>query len=761
MESVLARGRGRAAAVAAAAALAAVPFAGPFDWLVGEGYALPPGSAYEKVSSEDKGDGDVWYRFSTLRSSADGTRAIYSTPTGSEDAEGVPLPVEHLATLSSSGWEARSIAPPYSDSAGVLTDLRLGYQWYSTDLARGVVLPGFSQLTPDASGEVRNLFLREFGTPGYALLTPEPTAPVNPLIAFTSAPAVAGASRDLRHVVFESPFQLLPDAIVPGNRRDAYEWADGTLRNVGILPNGTVAPGGAAIGGGAGVSKIAQQRNRGAISEDGSRIVFTTPWRSGGGDTAASGELYLRVNGTTTVPISASQRTVPEEMQPATFLAATPDTSRVFFKSCEKLTDDATAECGVSEDLYMFDVASGDLTDLTAGLDLRVANVVGISNSGDHVYFGATGATTGVYLWHDGTVVSVVGGLQGGDTTANWSFGIGSRSSAVSDDGRLLVFSTDLPLGGANTGGLRQLFLYDAATRGTRCMSCVAPGRTTLGEAVIQPLQSSTAVYRAYDPRTISADGSKVFFETANRLVPEDINGRIDVYQYDTAAGTATLVSSGVGEYDSHVGDASENGDTVFFVTREQLIPDLDRDRLDDLYVARAGAKPYVPPARRDPCVGDACQGDLPAPPHDDVPGTVVFTGPGDVEDDGGSATEPVFSVRPLTGRQRRAWARTGRVRLTVRVSEAGRVRGRVTARLGKKRVVVARASRTARDGGPVALTLRLSAAARKSLKRNGRLTVRIIVTYGPSAGERQAATTTLRTVRGSRGAQNRSGGKR
>ena len=50
-------------------------------------------------------------------------------------------------------------------------------------------------------------------------------------------------------------------------------------------------------------------------------------------------------------------------------MAATPDGSKVFFTSCEKLTDDSTATgpCDLENqgDLYSYDVETNELTDLT------------------------------------------------------------------------------------------------------------------------------------------------------------------------------------------------------------------------------------------------------------------------------------------------------------------------------------------------------------------------------------------------------------
>src|SRR4029078_1664732 len=63
------------------------------------------------------------------------------------------------------------------------------------------------------------------------------------------------------------------------------------------------------------------------------------------------------------------------------------------FSSGEKLTNNSQAEPGVP-DLYRYDVASGNLTDLTTA-DADGAGVLGVlggMNTGSRVYFAANGA---------------------------------------------------------------------------------------------------------------------------------------------------------------------------------------------------------------------------------------------------------------------------------------------------------------------------------------------------------------------------------
>ena len=86
-----------------------------------------------------------------------------------------------------------------------------------------------------------------------------------------------------------------------------------------------------------------------------------------------------------------------------------------------------------------------------------------------------------------------------------------------------------------------------------------------------------------------SSDGSRVYFETAERLTPGDSDSSQDVY--DWSAGNVTLISIGSGGGNDEVPAiftaASFDGATVFFETSESLLV-ADVDSVDDIH-ARSG----------------------------------------------------------------------------------------------------------------------------------------------------------------------------
>jgi hypothetical protein len=97
--------------------------------------------------------------------------------------------------------------------------------------------------------------------------------------------------------------------------------------------------------------------------------------------------------------------------------------------------------------------------------------------------------------------------------------------------------------------------------------------------------------------------------------------------------GCVGLISSGTSKNGSAFLDASESGNDVFFLTAAKLVPE-DVDSAYDVYDAHVcSAAVPCPPAPEPPqpaCSGDACQ--QPAtPPVDATPGSLTFNGAGNV----------------------------------------------------------------------------------------------------------------------------------
>ena len=117
----------------------------------------------------------------------------------------------------------------------------------------------------------------------------------------------------------------------------------------------------------------------------------------------------------------------------------------------------------------------------------------------------------------------------------------GKRGTArVTADGSHLLFLSDAELTGYPNEGETEVFLYGPPPGGSlpllTCVSCDPSGEGPLGGAGFpgaRPNGTGSAAIDIYKPRDLSADGGRVFFETADPLVAQDTNGEIDVYEWE------------------------------------------------------------------------------------------------------------------------------------------------------------------------------------------------------------------------------------
>jgi hypothetical protein len=608
---------------------------------------LPECRAYELVSRFDPAERnglDVAANTQRTRASADGDALSFSSTFGADGVDGIPGVAEYLSTRGPNGWSVHGITPPqrllslfdlFQGSLGYMGDL-------SEDLSKGIFLSN-ALLTAEGANVAgtKNLYLREdLRSPGagtYRLLS-DAVSPQSDEPRFR--PYLAGTSADFSHMLFESPFSLLPETEGLGEGPKLYEWVDGVgQRLVGILPQ--------AEGGGPTIAQAGRGAGRTfytnhTLSRDGSLAIFTAP-PFGSGRTG--GTLYLRDDkGTatavddTTVRINATEKTNgsgpggvdPAGSQPATFWEATPDLSRVFFTTTEALTDSASTEQPGVPKLYryMTDALPGERLTLISvdeepvdGIADAAEGAIGTSEDGSYVYFigpnqlqagGPIEPAQRIFVWHEGSIREVAAINEGEElervlgANAWWgqAFEPTGKWARLTPDGRNLVFVsrgtnelTDYNHGdtcedffGFITRPCTQVYAYEASESGPGRLQCAScdQGRaeaTGDGDFFFNP---PSLLYGAssYLNRAQVAGGRLVAFSTSERLVPEDRNNRPDAYAFEAPTGEALLLSDGRSDADARFMDASVDGRDVFFATRAQLIP-ADRDENVDIYDAR------------------------------------------------------------------------------------------------------------------------------------------------------------------------------
>jgi len=269
-------------------------------------------------------------------------------------------------------------------------------------------------------------------------------------------------------------------------------------------------------------------------------------------------------------------------------------------------------------------------------------------------------------------------------------------TARVSPDGRYLAFMSQRGLTGYDNFDVNEetgrhadeeVYLYDASSGRLICASCDPTGRRPHGVeykkldegeglaggdrvwgsetwiAANIPGWTAFRVDRARHQARYLSDSGRLFFNSDDALVPQDVNGTEDVYEYEpTGIGDCTasqltfnsrsggcvgLISSGTSAEESVFMDASESGGDVFFLTAARLSGQ-DVDAALDVYDAHecTSAVPCFPtPAvQPPPCsTGDSCKGTpSPQPAIFGAPASATFAG-------AGNAVQPVSKAKVTT----------------------------------------------------------------------------------------------------------------
>ena len=658
----------RAWALAVGALLA---IAACMSWVSETHAALPDGRAYELVSPSEKSGADVIAQSYKTFVAADGTGVAWPATGAFAGAQGTSVDVQYLSRrdggAGTSGWRTHSINP--AGGSQTLQALAFGQiptfeAAFTEDLTAGVYR-SWRPLT-DAPNVERVANLYRLQDLDESAREPELlTGAASPLdvpdgLGVVFRNALDGASRDLRHIFYQSPWNLTGDGAF-SFRGDLFEFAEGVgVRRVGRIPLAPAttcddvaradcvdASAQAAIT--ATLTFGNSNHSAEVISDDGLRIVFTVT----AGDMA--GALFLREDGARTFHVNASEKTTPESAQAALAWGISRDGSRVFFTTSEGLVD---GDDSGGQDVYMYDRTAPEGSRLTRlsvnarGDSCDAEGVVGASSDGDVVYFLCNGhlvegepfSQSGLFRWQEGGTFAYLGrfdsiGLaQSNMPRTPWQFVALSRASRVSPDGRFVLFMAFRDDGFAGVGGFsgyehegfRQLYLYSADSRRLVCVSCNPRASAATGDALTDFKASvSATVHTQHLSHALSDDGRRVFFSTPEALVAEDSNGRWDAYEYDVPSGTLHLISSGTDPADSYFIEATANGNDVFIATREQLVG-WDVDKSYDLYDARVGGGFPEPAPPAQACAGEACRAPVTASPTVAIDASTQFRGAGD-----------------------------------------------------------------------------------------------------------------------------------
>ncbi|HEY1687454.1 MAG TPA: hypothetical protein VGF95_01165 [Solirubrobacteraceae bacterium] len=623
---------------------------------------LPDGRGYEKVSPSDNDDGNVYpkwpveisnageYTYLPYEAARNGDAVAYVGQPAAEGGvgrEGAGAGNEYVARRNAQGkWEASIVLPP-SEQVNVYPD----YQAFSPDITQGLLTTNSEvPLVPGAIAELFDVpYARDFETGAYTSLLPvkPPNRTATQFKGYgvrlggnTHQPVFAGATADFSHILYMANDALTLNAVDGGQtENNLYDFTGGELQLVNVLPDGSSEPG-AVFGGpaepGAG-SNGPDFEN--VISTDGSRVFWTGE--------GANSNIYMREDGTKTVQIDAGVGGGGQ------YLTATPSGSKVLFTK--------------EGSLYEYDVETEQTTDLVEGAEVQ--GLIGTSEDLSYIYFVANAQLAGapkqgdcpgsafevkecnLYALHVGEPARYIATLSSKDNatspksfgweTGDWRAYLGAKEAAVSSSGNTALFSSILSLTGYENKEAQEFYVYEYGSGKLRCVSCKRSGEPAEG---VESTEGRHFPYSAFLPSSfaptyalhwMSSDGSRVFFNSVEALVPQDQNHTWDVYEWERdGSGTCTetegcvyLISGGTSGEGNYLVDASESGNDVFFTTRAKLVAE-DENESIDLYDAHVGA---APPPVAPQCSGSGCQGLPAATPTFATPASVTFDGVGNL----------------------------------------------------------------------------------------------------------------------------------
>jgi hypothetical protein len=310
------------------------------------------------------------------------------------------------------------------------------------------------------------------------------------------------------------------------------------------------------------------------VSADGSTLVFMTTDSLSPDDTNDGAiDVYEHTGGVTRL-VSKKDPATPPPFIPFAFysplVSISADGRRVAFLTDQQLLPNDSDN---SNDVYVYDRETDSVT-LASGASS--SSGVGLARlGGDHVYMETTeslvpadtDSSSDVYRY-DIATDKIVLATPGTSQTPVFA--------GISADGTHLFYRTDESVTGDDVdGGYRDVYQY-------------ANGQT----ALVSVADGFDQGPNTSDFQKASADGSVVYFTTADQLTDEDTDGGTDDIYKRTADGSVSLVSTGPAEtltfFNAVFSDITPDGKRAFFYTSQDLTADDTDGGALDAYM-RAG----------------------------------------------------------------------------------------------------------------------------------------------------------------------------
>jgi len=592
-------------------------------------HGLPDDRAYELVTPPDTGGtGPVETTFGEAEGrdcfdislpSKDGNGFVFGTGEGSlPGTNGTGLNDSYEATRTAAGWVTQLTGP-----TGEQTEQPQGGHCFSSDHGYWTFETGaapFDSGSLVVNGEQTSYIRNPDGSvelAGQGSMGTDPKANTRWISA--------GAG----HVIFTSLQQLEPVAAQepgpgppPGNGSRPGELVaaiydripGGITHVVSLLPGGTAPE--------PGTNTYYE-----GVSRDGSAVFFKVEDKERhllpDSTEVAETTLYERRDDTNTVQV-----VVGEQLGSDVFAGVSSDGTRVFYVEPDSPGSQSTDYLG---HLFAFDAESETTIPITPGGE---AFFVNISRDGSHVYFvspeqldGSGGAVgePNLYVWDwDSQTIRYVATLTAADLSAEktgneslrqWTDAVATPKqsagqglawdpSRTTADGSIFVFESFAKLTGYDNDGFREIYRYDTGDESLTCISCNPSGVPATADASLQTFEGHDTTAPLIEIPNVTDDGNVIFFQSREALNPRDVNGQVDVYEWEN--GEVSLISSGRSPLPSRLLGMTPDGSNVFFNSNDRLVPQ-DTSEIVSIYDARVDGG-FPAPKGAPECQGDTCQ---------------------------------------------------------------------------------------------------------------------------------------------------------
>jgi WD40 repeat protein len=308
-------------------------------------------------------------------------------------------------------------------------------------------------------------------------------------------------------------------------------------------------------------------------STDGARLFFTTTEVLTGTDTDAAHDGYMRTAAGALVHLTDSPLMVDQPFD-AYLDAVSADGTRAFFSTEENLLDSDTDTATV--DAYERTPAGAlvHLSDDSAAADDNgtEAYVTGVTPDGRHAFVQTEErlAPTDTDNAYDVYERGPAGPIHLSDGDAPDADGLNASFNDASADGKIVYFTSGEKLAASDTDNSADVY------------------RRTAGGALVHVSDdaSATDADEEADLRAVSADGTRAWFDTREKLAATDTDTALDVYERRPDGSLVHVTQGPMGapvNLDAYFTALSADGSRVAFETEEPLAA-TDTDAKHDVY---------------------------------------------------------------------------------------------------------------------------------------------------------------------------------